>query len=1021
MAEFDRRDFLKLVSVGAGAAAATGCEPVEKLIPYVVQPEVITPGLPVIYASTCRECPAGCGLHVKTREGRPVKLEGNPNHPVNRGALCARGEASLSRNYHPDRISSPMRRREDGEFEPLSWDEAIALLAGKIRAAGSGTYILGDDPGPTLSALIDEFAVTVGAGGRVVYEPFASESSREAVKIVFGVESEPLYDLSQADLVIAFGTDLLETWGSPVEQMRQFAEARAVDDPDKRAARFVSVSPRLSTTTSNADEWIPALPGSEGILALGLARAAIEAGAGTVEDREVLGSLLAPHSPERVAERTGVDAATVKRLGRALVNAESPLALPPGVELTSRRATATAAAVLVLNHVTGAVGRGIQLLPQPETARRRARYREILTLVDAMKSGEVGVLLVHGTNPVFTLPPAAGFEEALDEVPFVVSFASMADETAARADLILPDHSPLESWGDAEPRPGVRSVLQPTVRPIFDTRALGDTLLDTARAVAGAVENLPTGSYRQVVEASFAGSDWRATRARGGTFSRTEPLAEPELAPSAARLDVSEPLLEGDGAYVLLAYPHAFLYDGRSANLPHLQEIPDPATKLAWQSWAEISHATAKRLRVGRGDVLAIETNAGTIQVPAFPRGGIRDDVIAVPIGQGHTVGHYASLAGDQRDGGPRDAAESLKVGAPRGANVIAVLPAATDETGGRAWLTAKASVRATGTYQHLPSSQTTDNQRQRQLAELVPLTALSDASAEGGAGGEHGTDHGGGHEEGHHDPIVPFDPRQDADEASAYRWGMSIDLDRCTGCSACIAACYTENNVSIVGEEEFARGRSMAWLRIERYIGDGDPHEQLLGNQPVVDREALGDTDVRPLPMLCQHCGAAPCEPVCPVFATYHNPEGMNGMVYNRCIGTRYCSNNCSYKVRRFNFWDYSYRNWPGQLGLMLNPDVTVRGKGVMEKCTFCVQRVESARQTAKDEGREIRDGEVVTACQQACPTQAIAFGNLKDEGSRVSKQSADPARGYHALHVLNTRPATTYLSKVRRGPVES
>ncbi|UCE88052.1 MAG: 4Fe-4S dicluster domain-containing protein [Deltaproteobacteria bacterium] len=248
----------------------------------------------------------------------------------------------------------------------------------------------------------------------------------------------------------------------------------------------------------------------------------------------------------------------------------------------------------------------------------------------------------------------------------------------------------------------------------------------------------------------------------------------------------------------------------------------------------------------------------------------------------------------------------------------------------------------------------------------------------------------------------------------------MSIDLDRCTGCSACVAACYTENNIPIVGEEEFARGRAMAWLRIERYIGAGDSSHQTLGNRPALDRETLGDTDVRVLPMLCQHCGAAPCEPVCPVFATYHNREGMNGMVYNRCIGTRYCSNNCSYKVRRFNFWDYSNRNWPGQLGLMLNPDVTVRGKGVMEKCTFCVQRVEAARQTAKDEGRDIRDGEVVTACQQACPTQAIHFGNLRDESSAVSKQSQDPDRGYHALHVLNTRPATTYLAKVPRGPVE-
>jgi molybdopterin-containing oxidoreductase family iron-sulfur binding subunit len=474
-------------------------------------------------------------------------------------------------------------------------------------------------------------------------------------------------------------------------------------------------------------------------------------------------------------------------------------------------------------------------------------------------------------------------------------------------------------------------------------------------------------------------------------------------------LEVVEPQLEGEGELSLLAHPHPLLYDGRGANLPWLQEIPDPVTKVAWQSWAELSRATAERLGVAAGDVVAVETTAGRIELPALPRGGIRDDVVAVAIGQGHSEGHYASLAGD---GQPGEA---------RGASVISLLPSVTDENGGRAWLTAKARVSKAGRFQRLPLVQATDNKRRRMLAEAVALAALHGAG-DGTGEPAHGDDHAAlglayAHE---HGPIAPYHPAQDSVQESPYRWGMAIDLDRCTGCNACVAACYVENNVPLVGEEGSLRARQMSWIRIERFVGEGDLDlEEGRSRRLRPDREQLGDVDVRQSPMLCQQCGAAPCESVCPVLATYHNPEGLNGMVYNRCVGTRYCSNNCPYKVRRFNYFDYSRENWPGLLRLMANPDVTVRQQGVMEKCTFCVQRIEEARQTAKDEKREIRDGEIVTACQQACPTRAITFGNVKDASSVASKTGDDPKRGYRALHVLNTRPAIAYLAKVTREPV--
>jgi len=483
------------------------------------------------------------------------------------------------------------------------------------------------------------------------------------------------------------------------------------------------------------------------------------------------------------------------------------------------------------------------------------------------------------------------------------------------------------------------------------------------------------------------------------------------LAEGVGRLEFVEPELEGSGAFTLVPNASPLLADGGVANLGWAQETPDPVTSVCWQSWAEISRSTAERLGVDTGDVLSLTTAYGSFEVPAYPRGGIRDDVIAVATGQGHTVGIYASLTNDGRPG------------EARGVNVIAALPALTDETGGRAWLTTKADVTATGRHQRLAIVQYTDNKRGRQLGDAISLAALAaggDAAAEHATTGEHGAGHGAGHAESH-EIREPYDATKDSLPGIPYRWGMTIDLDRCTGCSACVVACAIENNIPLVGEGGVQRHRQMTWLRIERYVGSGD-QELRTGRPSRIDHEELGKLDVRHSPMMCQQCGAAPCEPVCPVIATYHADDGLNAMTYNRCIGTRYCSNNCPYKVRRFNWFDYGIEAWPEPTRLRLNPDVTVRGQGVMEKCTFCVQRIAAARQLAKDLDRPIADGEAVPACAQTCPTRAITFGNLKDdESSVVRKAEANEKRAYHALHVLNTRPATTYLKKVMRGEGEA
>jgi molybdopterin-containing oxidoreductase family iron-sulfur binding subunit len=1025
MSEFDRRDFLKIVGVGAGGAAAAGCsDPIEKLIPYVVQPEEITPGVPVVYASTCQECEAGCGLHVRTREGRPIKLEGNPDHPVNRGRLCARGQAGIGRTFHSDRFHSALARRADGTLEPVTWDQAVATLAAKLEAAGGRTAVLGGRTGPTLSALIDRWLAAVGGGTRVVYEPFAHEALAKAADAVFGVGVRPIFDLEGADFVVDFGADSLGTWISPVEHARQLASARDARGEAGRKARLVYVGPRLDETASSADEWLPAKPGTEGILALAIARAAFDEarskGRPVGGDAELVAGVLRDFEAGAVATQTGVPAATIRRIGAALVHARRPAALPPGVALTSRRATATAAAVLLLNAVTGAVGRTVKLPSSDAAPQRASSFRDVVKLIDAMKSGDVSVLLVHGSNPLYSLPPDAGFSEALERVGFVVSFASAPDETTEKAHLILPDHTPLESWGDAQPRPGVRSIVQPTLRPLYDTQAMGDSLLASARAMTGdRASALPKGSFRGVVEAAWPGSDWRGALARGGDFEARSSSRAPAVSEGVRRLEFKEPQLEGDGSFVLLPVPSPLLGDGSGANLPWLQETPDPITKIAWQSWVEISRDAAASLGVGVGDVLSVQTTYGTIELPAWPRGGLRDDVVAVAIGQGHTVGRYASLGNDGEPGGAR------------GVSVISVLPALTDESGGRAWLAARARVEKSGRYQRLAFTQGTDNKRGRQLGESISLVALASGhnpfAANEGLPDEPAAGHDDGHAaaaahgeaEGHDGPHVirrAFDPTDDSSEADPHRWGMTIDVDKCTGCSACVVACSIENNIAVVGEAGVLRNRQMSWLRIERYVGDGEATLQT-GRPGPQNHEALGSVDVRNSPMLCQQCGAAPCEPVCPVFATYHTDAGLNGMIYNRCIGTRYCSNNCPYKVRRYNWFDYQIEGWPEPWPLMLNPDVTVRAQGVMEKCTFCVQRIQSARIDAKAQGRSVADGEARTACQQTCPTDAIVFGNLKDAGSRANKDAeANAGRAYHALHMLNTRPSITYLAKVKR-----
>ncbi len=1020
MAEIDRRSFLKVLGVG-GAAAGTmttlaGCAaaPEYNLFSPVQPSADALPGVLAEYATTCRECPAGCGLVVRVREGRAIKVEGNPAHPVNQGKTCVLGQASLQGLYNPDRIRSPLVADGQGGWKPIAWDEGITLLVGKLgelRQAGKGrevVFLTGHVSG-SLDRLVDLWLERAAGGGRrLAWEPIAPGALVAASKLAFGVEEVPRFDLARAKYLVSFGADFLETWLSPTRFTREFAAMHAFSGVG-RPGTFVQVEARRSMTGANADEWIAARPGTEGLVALAMAHVILKEGLGRPPAGQAapLRRTLDRFAPEAVAKAADVPAATLERLAREFARVRPSLAIGGGAALQGRRATATLVAVHLLNAVAGNLGETVAF-GGGERVAGLATGKAMADLVGAMGAGQVAALLVHQANPVYDTPAGLTFAEAMAKVPFKVSFSSYLDETTAKADLVLPDRHFLESWGDAVPKEGLYGLVQPTMAPVVgvDTRPLGDVLIQSGKLLGDeAARAFPWDTFEAYLKAEWQALQkrlapsvadfetwWREALARGGVFVDVPPRRV-ELLPRAAQVVASlePPGLEGDGDLTLLVYPSANFRDGRGANRPWLQELPDPVTKVVWWSWVEMHPDTAARLGVkstdvvsldeakGRVfpmptarrepvyDVVALETPHGRIEAPVYVYPHMRRDVVAVALGQGHEqFGRYARN---------------------RGVNPMRLLPAVMDEeSGALAWLSTTVRVTKTGNRRSLVTTAGADDQQGRNIYESIPLEAALTGRRVAHA-----------HEAKGPAMLPPVAPQV------PYHWGMVIDLDRCTGCQACVVACYAENNLAVVGEAQVARGREMSWIRVERYW------------EP--------DGTTTHAPMLCVHCGNAPCETVCPVFAAYHNPEGLNAQVYNRCVGTRYCQNNCPYKVRYFNWFDYSrdaYNGrpnpayaWPAPLHLQLNPDVTVRVVGVMEKCTMCIQRINRAKDAAKDEGRLVRDGEFNTACAQACPTDALVFGNLKEPGSRVAKLRASP-RNYAVLGELDTNPSTTYLARV-------
>ncbi len=802
-----RREFLKILGVTGAGAAAAGCGPSEagRLIPYLVSPDQTVPGVSTYFATTCRECAAACGVIAETRDGRAIKLEGNPEHPLNRGALCARGQAALQGLYNPDRYNGPRVRRE-GRLVDITWPEAVQLFRQRLdeaRSSGRGgdAVFLNRHETGSFPFFLDQWLSAMGLAPHLAVDPLMDHAVIAANREAYGV-AWPSLSFADARLIVSIGADFLDAWGASVPQQLDFAEARA---KMAGAPRFVYIGARRSLTGLNADEWIPARSGSELVVANALL-AAVRGGGRA----DMAGA----------ASAADVPVETLQRLGAELAAARPNLVMS-GVSTVNAREVARA--VNAINQASGNVGVTIRPATPISAFEGAATIADMSAALERMRGGLVPLVMLRGVNPMFTMPKSAQVAEALERVPFKVAFTSYPDETAELCDLVLPDHHPLESWGDAQATPNVVSLQQPAMDPVFRTRATADVLLEVAAATPQAAGRVTGTDYRSWLISRFpgGGTAFATALARGITSGATARRAP--RAPTPADATTVPAPVEGDGDFILVVYPSAVLgADG--ANKPWLQELPDPVSKICWQSWIEMHPETGARLDIQPGDVIEVQGAGGTVRAPAYLYPGIRRDTVAMAFGQGHTA--YGRFAKDV------------------GANPLDALSLGFDRGGMAAWSGSRVRVRKVGEYMQLVTTEGSARQHGRGIGRALAVTELGGAGAatgeehaadvapqgtgEGGAGaavGQPAGAHGGGHAipgDASHEPLPGLRAPIAADAEGALRnprknevglydpehptgmakrrWAMTVDLARCTGCSACVTACYAENNIPTVG-----------------------------------------------------------------------------------------------------------------------------------------------------------------------------------------------------------------------------
>jgi len=929
-----RRGFLKLMGFSFAGAALAACTrmPVEKAIPYLIKPEEITPGVATWYATACNGCSASCGLLVKNRDGRPIKIEGNPDSPLSQGGVCAAGQATVLSLYDDARLKGPLL---DGQSS--SWDavdnRVQQELSGAAAQGGKSVLLTGTINGPATIALIEEWQRQFPNSEHIAYDAVSAAAIPLANEKSFGVKALPHYLFEKAKTIVGLNCDFLGTWVSPVEFARGYASNRKPDG--EFLSRHVQFESRMSLTGSNADLRIPIAPSEEMGVAAGLLK--------TISEMAGLSA-----GAQQAAPPQGVGKKMIEETSRELWKNRGASLVVSGTNDVALQTVVNA-----INALLGNIGKTIDL--DNPSYQKQGDDAALARLIAEMNDGKVAALILSGVNPAYDAPDAVSFVTGLKKVAFSVSFSDRLDETSSLATAVCPDHHPLEAWNDTQPRAAVIHLQQPVIRPLADTRAFQESLLrwmGRSEIFYDYLRNVWKSQFfgQQVLYLDFDGFWDHAVQA--GVFA-TAPRESQQRAASDAGAPSTAPLPIPANAFELQLYEPIAIRDGRHANNPWLQELPDPVAKVTWENFVSISPAAAKELALADGDIASVRTPRGTLELPVQIQPGQAARTLAIALGYGR--------------------ARCGKVGEGVGANAYPLIGAAS------------ASLEKTGRHVELAMTQTHHSMEGRPIVKETVL-------------GEFKKDPKAGNEE-QEQLITLWDERAH----NGHLWGMAIDLNSCIGCSACLVSCQAENNVPVVGKDEVRRSREMHWIRIDRYYNGSEDNPETVHQ-----------------PMMCQHCNNAPCETVCPVLATVHSSDGLNQQVYNRCVGTRYCANNCPYKVRRFNWFDYAHNkkfdfNMNSELGeMVLNPDIVVRSRGVMEKCSMCIQRIQEGKLEAKKNGLPLKDGDIKLACEQSCPTQAITFGDLNDPQSRAAKLHRN-GRFYHVLEELNVKPNVGYLTKVR------
>ncbi|RPE13370.1 4Fe-4S dicluster domain-containing protein [Chitinophaga lutea] len=969
-----RRDFLKYLGFTTAAATiAASCDiPVKKAIPYVNKPQDITPGVPNYYASAYTVDGEYVPLVVKTREGRPIKVEGNEMSAVTGGSTTARVQASVLALYDVARLRYPginngpdKEELKDRVKEIAQWSDldkqVTAALSGKSVALVTSTIL-----SPTTKKLIGEFLAKYPGSRHVTYDAVSYSGMLLANEQSYGKRALPSFHFENAQVVVSLGADFLGTWLNPSEYSRQYGKNRKIDAKKPEMSKHFQFESMMSLTGANADERYTHRPSETGAVALSLLAA-------------LGGGVTAPNL-------------TDARLKEGIAKAAKAIQANPGKVLVVSGSNDVNVQIIVnaINNLAGANGTTIDWAVTSNY--RQGIDGDMEQLVKDMNAGAVGALLVHGVNPAYDYYDAKKFVDGIKKVGVTVSFNDRYDETTQLCKYIVPDHHFLESWGDAEGRTGHFAFIQPTIAPLFKTRAFQASLLNW--------------SGNTVAWEDYLKNEWIAKLGSQEAWDKTlqdgviEPAAGAALAGAAFTADVATAAAKisapkNAGLEVVL-YEKVAIGNGKEANNPWLQEMPDPITRATWDNYACVSNTLAKTFKTELGDdyeinaekrVLKITAKGYSVELPLLIVPGIHPDVIAIAVGYGRGKKQFIGKAAGEV-----------------GANAY---PYASFNGQTFSYYATEAKAEATGKKYPVGLTQTHNSYEGRPIIKETTLAEFIKNPKEVNHDREHLAHYG-------------KDFRNDATlytggtkfEYPGIKWGMSIDLNSCFGCGACVVACTAENNVGVVGKEQVVLAHEMHWLRIDRYFA-GDE------NNPEVVFQ----------PMLCQHCDNAPCENVCPVAATNHSSEGINQMAYNRCIGTRYCANNCPYKVRRFNWRDWNGADsFEGNLldtadmndaitRMVLNPDVVVRSRGTMEKCSFCVQRLQDAKLAAKKSGQPMKDGAARTACQQACATDAIVFGNINDKDSRIAKvrNEEQTDRLYYVLEETHVLPSINYLAKIR------